>query len=452
MPTIRIHALLAGLVATSLLALGSLPAYAATTVIPKGQVGCAPGTVVAGPNKVVNGDFSIPAGDGPGVAPAAGFTSELPNVGPDTYPYDEEFVNGYAGGLSIISTGEFTVPDRSLVAGHPFLGDPSREVPATQHYLYTKPNEDINGVDIYADGYAVLWKQQNISLTIGTTYNFYAYFNNMLAPSEGDNNFIDPQIMLLVNGTPAGNTIVLPESPDQWVPVQFSFILSGGTAGTQAPVTLEIRDYAGVRTLPVGDDFAVTGISLKQCVSSLGVAFQSLMPTRNSNGTYDVPFIVTVRNYGVDPAPLQKLQLTSDLSATFAGVAAFQVVSILSTSSDPRLTVNAGFNGKTNKNLLSGTDSLGSGKTASIRFTVRFTPGTGPGAFGPFNGRVEASADAGDTGSGGGGGDVVVVRDTSSPGTNPDPNGNGSGKDPSEDVDTPIFIAPLRTHLPIIRR
>jgi hypothetical protein len=440
MPTIRIHALLAGFVATSLLVLGSLPVHAATTVISKGQVGCVPGTVVAGVNKVVNGDFSISAGDGPGIAPAASFTSELPNVGPDTYPYDES-----AGGFSIISTGTFTVTDRELVAGHPFLGDSSRDVPAAQHYLYTKPSNSM-----YADGYALLWKQQ-VTLTVGTTYNFYAYFNNMLTPSEGDNNFVDPRIKLLVNGTPTLNPIEVGETPDQWVPVQFSFILDG-TAGAQAPVTLEIRDYAGVRIVPGGDDFAVTGISLRQCVSSLGVAFQSQMPTRNSNGTYDVPFVVTVRNYGVDPAPLRSLQLTSDLSATFAGVAAFQVISIRSTSSDPRLTVNTGFNGKADKNLLTGTDSLGSGKTATLSFTVRFTPGTGPGAFGPFNGRVEAVADGGDTGSGGGGSDVVVVRDSSSPGTNPDPNGNGSGKDPSEDVDTPIYIAPLRMHLPIIRR
>jgi hypothetical protein len=434
--TKRTNILLIVLFALGLLSVGSLPTQGASlaAVISKGQQGCAFGTVVGGVNKVVNGDFGIPAGSGPGIAPAASFTSELPNVGSDTYPYDE-----LGGGLSIISTGTFTVTDRSLVAGHPFLGDPSRDVSPATHYLYTKPSNDT-----YLDGNALLWTQQ-VSLTVGRTYDFYAYFNNMLAPSEGDNNFIDPQIQLLVNGMPAGTDISLPEAPDVWVPVQFSFILDG-VAGTSTPVTLEIRDRAGTRSVYAGDDFAMTGISLRQCVSGLGVAFKNFLPKANSDGTYDVPFLVTAQNYGVDPAPLKNLQITCDLATIFAGVSSFQVVANQSPSADPKLTVNPGFNGSSDTNLLAGVDVLPSGKTGTISFTVRFRPGSGPNAAGPFSGKVVASADAGSPG------DPVIVVDTSTPGVNPDPNGNGNSKDPTEDGGTTIYIAPLRTALPLIRR
>jgi hypothetical protein len=406
-------------------------------------VGCAAGTVVGGSNKVVNGDFSILAGPGPGIAPAAGFASELPNVGTDAYPADNfgPYYPVVKGGLSIISTAVFTVANHSLVYGYRFPGDPVRDVPALDHYLYTKPHSNV-----YGDGYALLWRQQ-ASLTVGTTYNFFAYFNNMLTPSIGDNNFLKPQIQLLVDGTPAGATIPLPTAPDAWVPVQFSFILSGVT-GAQSTVVLEIRDYAGVRSVPAGDDFAMTGVNLKQCVSGLGVAFTSLMAIDNGNGTYDLPFVVTAKNYGVDALPLSNLQLIADLSLIANSVATFQIISLSSAS----LNVNSAFNGRTDTRLLSSApNSLASGATAQITFTARVKPRAGSNNTGPFNIQISASAQAGTEASGSGGQTPIIIEDISTPGFDPNPGGIGV-KDPVQDVPTPVYVVPLKVYLPLIQR
>ncbi|MBX0328819.1 hypothetical protein K2Z83_14160 [Oscillochloris sp. ZM17-4] len=398
------------------------------------------GTVVAGSNKVFNGDFSIPAGNGPEINPGAGFDSDLPNVGPDTYPYDE---NG--GGFSIISTGVFTVANRSLIYGRPFPGDPRRAVAASQPYFYTKPNKDRSGNDIYGTkGYALLWTQQ-VTLTIGTTYNFFAYFNNMLLPSVGDNNFVDPQIKLLVNDVPAGDSIFVPETPDEWVPVQFSFSLSG-EVGAQVPVTLQIRDYAAQRLTYAGDDFTMTGVNLKQCVSGLGVAFANLKPVDNGDGIYDIPFVVTLRNYGVDPLPITGVQVVADLSSIAQAVDTFHILNL----SSPSLSVNSGFNGVSDTKLLSSAlNVLHSGSTATITFTARIKLLPGSTIVGPFNIQVTASGQAGTEDSGSGGGVPIIVEDVSAPGLDPGP--DDDFKDPVQDTPTPVYITPMKIYIPMVQ-
>lgn len=436
----RYRIVLLGLLVVGLCALASSPARGAgglptaVTVEPKGQQGCAPGTVVAGQSKVVNGNFS--GGN-------VGFTSELPYVGANTYPADFS-----GGGFSII-TGDFSPGTPDYIFGRTFPGDPQRDVAASQTYFYSNPNKDINGQNIYhpdpvndpGKDYATLWTQTSVSLTVGTTYNFFAYFDNLIDPSIGAY-AADPKIELRVNGVPAGPPIVVTKSPDAWVSVQFSFTLDGAPSeiGTQTAVTLEIRDYANTTQ---GDDFAMTGINLKQCVSGLGIALTNLLPTSNGDGSYDIPFIVTLKNYGGDPLPLSQLQVTADLAGTFIPpqVQSFQVMSISSTS----LTVNQAFNGDTDKNLLSGSDVLSSQATATITFTVRVRPGTGPGNIGPFNLQLQATAGAGDAGS-------VQVTDVSVPGLDPDPNHDQQVKDPSEDTPTPVYLVPFVNEIPFVAR
>lgn len=443
-----------GLLVAGLLGLASLPARGATasngqptgapTVDPKGQQGCAVGTVVAGTSKVVNGDFSIPAGPGSGIDPAAGFTSELPNRGPDTYPDDFS-----GGGFSII-TGDFSPADPNYIFGRVFSGDPQRDVAASDTYFYSNPNKDINGHDVYhpqsnpTKDYAVLWTQTDVSLTVGTTYNFFAYFDNLVDPSLG-NYGADPKIELRVNGVSAGEPITVSKSPDEWVPVQFSFTLIGETqdVGTQSLVTLQIRDRANTIE---GDDFAMTGINLKQCVSGLGVALSNRLSIDNGDGTYDIPFVVTLKNYGVDQLALSKLQVTANLASTFSApkILSFQVRSIRSAS----LTVNPGFNGASDQELLSGDiNTLQSQTTATIEFMVRIRPGTEEGSLGPFDFQIRATADAGTESTG-----TIEVTDVSVPGLDPDPNDDREVKDPSEDKPTPIYIAPFTDYLPLVRR
>ena len=53
------------------------------------------------------------------------------------------------------------------------------------------------------------------------------------------------------------------------------------------------------------------------------------------------------------------------------------------------LTVNAGFDGSADRNLLAGTDSLAPATTATITFTLRFDPN---GLTGPFDNTADGSA------------------------------------------------------------
>ena len=411
------HLLLLILVLAGLTLSGARPTQAAIT--PKGQQGCAPGTVVGGENKVKNGDFS---------QGSALFESQLPDRGTGTggtgiYPDD-----GGGGGFSI-QTGPKTYFGGQIV-GRAFPGDPQREVPAVQTYFYSNPNRDKNGDLLYGPGTpgrALLWRQIVTGLSQNTTYNFFAYFDNLLVP---DGNGVDPKIELRVDGIVAGPAISVDKTPDQWIPIQYSFATGAG----QTTATLEIYDLADSI---IGDDFGMTQISLKQCVTGVGSAKYAYPVNRNSDGSYRVEYLFTIRNLGVDPLPLTNLQVSDNLASTFAAASSFSVVSLTS----PTLAVNPAFNGKTDINLLKGTDSLAAGQQATINLRLRVVAGTGSGGKGPFLNSALTTAKAG----------PIEVRDGSAPGTVPDPNGNGDPKEGSEDKPTPVDFE-AKIFLPLIRK
>jgi hypothetical protein len=382
----------------------------AQQIVPHGQRGCAPGTVVGGPNLVANGDFAIDPGPGPSIDPAAGFFSALQNRGRNTYPSD-----GLGGGFSI-QEGERIYDagtgDPDLILGRPFGGDEQRDIPASQTYFYSNPVWPEGAVEI------LLWRQ-TVAVAPGVTYNFFAYFDNLL---NAELDHTDPVLELRVDGTVAGPAVVVPETPDAWVPVQFSFTTGAG----QTEVVLEIYDLAGDQ---VGDDFAMTQVTLKQCVSGLGVAKDVEPAVNNGDGTYDIEYQITLRNYGVDPAPMTELQVSDDLSQTFAAAAGFSVVRLESAT----LAVNPSFNGVSDKRLLAGTSELGSQQTATITLVVRVAPGEGPGGEGPFSNSVTASAKVGG----------IEVTDRSTPGVNPDPDLSGDPKEEGENEPTPVSLKQL---------
>lgn len=379
-------------------------------ITPLGQRGCAQGTVVGGANLVFNGDFAIDPGPGPSVDPAAGFTSAIVNRGPNTHPSD-----GGGGGFSV-QTGPQTYLG-GLVVGKPFPGDLQRDVPATQTYFYSNP--------FWPDGVSevLLWSQE-VSVVGSTTYNFFAFFDNLIIPAF-DN--ADPVIELRVDNVAAGPPVVVPESPDQWIPVQFAFT----TAPNQTKVRLAIYDLAQDY---VGDDFAMTQISLRQCVSGIGIAKLGTPLGANRDGSYGVEYLFTLRSYGVDPEPLRSVQVTDSLAQTFAGAADFKVASVTS----PSLVVNPLYDGKSNLEILAAGNQLAAQQSATIRLRVDVWPGPGPGGAGPFANSAQVSARAGN----------LDVLDLSVSGTDPDPFGNGNPKEANEptvlSLRSPVYL-PLLT-------
>ncbi|HEY9858790.1 MAG TPA: hypothetical protein V6D16_04730 [Candidatus Obscuribacterales bacterium] len=405
---------------------------------------CPVGTILSSDNLVFNGNYNILGGGfEPNINPDAGFTSDLPYRGDGVYP-DDAGNNGPPGsegekprgGISI-QTGPITYANGVVTSNQAtpvFPGDPENGAPASNTFLYSNPNEDLQGREISPTpgpgrfSNPTIW-QQTVTVTPNTTYNFIAYFDNLLS-AMADPNAADPQIQLQIRrgntASDLGPQIAVPRSvPNglggEWLPVQFSFT----TLPTDTSITLAIVDRANTVN---GDDFGHTAIGLRQCISNVGIAKQAGTAVSNPDGTFTVPYSLTVRNYGVDA--ITNVQVTDDLAATFANAAGFAVSGVQS----PTLSVNPNFNGSSDRNILAPGNTLAAtgqpGDTATITFNVTITPGAGPQGFGPFDNSAIVTGNVGS----------ATVQDISDAGTNPDPNSNDNPNEPGENDPTSVTL------------
>lgn len=213
-------------------------------------------------NLIANGNFSISAGNGPGVSPAAGFESDLPNRGPNVYP-DDDGLNGatkiYTGGFSLQSGNHYYGPAAypDAMYAQVFPGDPSRGVPPSNTYFYSNPNQRVSQPPGTVDTFSgVLWRQNITGLQPNTTYDFSGYFDNVLRPTTPG---AEPRIQLRANGDPLMDAISIPRLPDEYQRISLVFT----TGSSQTSVTLDIYDYANDIN---GDDFAMTALALRRCI------------------------------------------------------------------------------------------------------------------------------------------------------------------------------------------
>lgn len=156
----------------------------------------------------------------------------------------------------------------------------------------------------------------------------------------------------------------------------------------------------------------------------IGVAKRLVSALRDQAGPQivNVTFEIRVENMG--NVPLSNVQVTEDLAATFVGVPSFTVTSLQSAT----FTVNPGFNGAGDTNLLTGGDSLAVGASGTITLVVRVDSG---GLRGPFYNQVTA------TGTSPGN---ETVTDDSQDGTDTDPDDDG---DPTDNGDPTIVTLPI---------
>lgn len=192
-----------------------------------------------------------------------------------------------------------------------------------------------------------------------------------------------------------------------------------GTSPGGNPVSDESTDDPNLNPDPDDDgdptnNNTTTSVTFPE-TPRVGVAKQAGTITNNGDGTYTVPYTLTVQNYG--DVTITNIQVQENLNTTFGGSPFTVVANSLTTSNT--LAVNPNFNGNANTNLLAGTDSLAVGASATVQFEVTVTPGNN---LGPYNNSATASA----TGPGG-----TPVTDVSTDGTNPDPDGDG---DPSNNT------------------
>ena len=153
-------------------------------------------------------------------------------------------------------------------------------------------------------------------------------------------------------------------------------------------------------------------------------------PTGNGDGTYTLTYRLRVANAG--ETRLDGVQVTDDLTDTFAGARSFRVDAV--TSAD--LTVNAGYTGRPSGSirLLSGEDSLDVFERGDIEVTVTVDPGRD---LGPY----ENTAFASGTSPGG-----QNVDDHSDSGTDADP----TNPNPDEPGDTGGTDDPVPVQFPPI--
>lgn len=159
---------------------------------------------------------------------------------------------------------------------------------------------------------------------------------------------------------------------------------------------------------------------------SIGVAKALTSVTTVAADVFDVAFSFTLTNLS-DSQPANFIQLTDNLAETFPG--AELAITEAPAISGELSTPNPGFDGSTDTELLSGSESLAPSASAQVTFTVRVS-----GVTGAFTN--QALLTAADTEGG-----EPVARDLSDDGTEPDSNGNGRADDPDEDDPTPITLA-----------
>ncbi len=157
----------------------------------------------------------------------------------------------------------------------------------------------------------------------------------------------------------------------------------------------------------------------------LGISKAGVLSDKLSDNSYDITYIVKVKNFGNDS--LKFVQVKDSINKTIPLPASFTIKNA-PTTTGTLLTVNPSFNGVTDINLLSGLNTLAPGDIDSIRFTINVKPDTVT-VF-----RNTAMGYAANQFS-------TATRDSSQTGYNPDVNGNGNPNEVS-DSDPTVIILP----------
>jgi gliding motility-associated-like protein len=158
--------------------------------------------------------------------------------------------------------------------------------------------------------------------------------------------------------------------------------------------------------------------------SRIGIAKAAVVSPMLPDNTYDVTYIVTVKNFGNDT--LKAVQVRDSLFAKTVPLPAQYTIKTAPSITGTLLTANTVFNGNSDINLLAGTDNLAPGASDTIRFTINIKTDTVT-VF-----RNSATAFASNQFS------TAIVRDTSQTGYNPDPNNDGN---PNE-MDPTVIVLP----------
>jgi uncharacterized protein YjdB len=146
------------------------------------------------------------------------------------------------------------------------------------------------------------------------------------------------------------------------------------------------------------------------------------LPVNNEDGSYDFTYTIFVENLSL--LGLHNLQVVENLDSTFVGSTSYTIRGVRST----HFMLNSSFDGSSNRNLLTGTNTLAPLGTGYIYLDIRLVPGTKRGPY-LNHAIVSAISPAG-----------VTKIDYSQNGTLTDPDNDGDPTNNNEP--TPLLFCP----------
>jgi gliding motility-associated-like protein len=150
------------------------------------------------------------------------------------------------------------------------------------------------------------------------------------------------------------------------------------------PLTILTTDELGGTTSSLVT-LVIDPISPSSLVTTaLGLGVENLEDSRIDQCTSQLSFVLHLKNFS--DSRLENLQVTSDLPSEMPSADIFEIASLFSNSG---LAVNEAYDGKSNTNLLLGTDFLDPDESATIEYSLNVTPN---GFEGEYIHRIWATA------------------------------------------------------------
>ncbi len=217
----------------------------------------------------------------------------------------------------------------------------------------------------------------------------------------------------------------VPTTPRNNTATASTSLTAGGTPLTTDDSTISANDpVTGNPTTAPSPSDTPSPTPVTFTPQRLGVVKASSGATRINVTTYTVPYSVQVTNLGTVQAT--NAQISDNLTSTFGAGATITITSAPNVSSGT-CTANAAFNGTSNTNLLSGSDTIAVGASCTIRFTVQVV--YADAASVPSNTNNTATATTSLTPNG--------PPISSTPSTTRTPNPSGDPTTPPTTTDTP---------------
>ncbi len=255
-------------------------------------------------------------------------------------------------------------------------------------------------------------KSAGSALTVDNTFD-----------GKGKSQMLDAGNSSLAVGATDTLTIYVRVKPNGSMGPYYSSVTATGQMGTKAVMDVS---NSGYDTNPVGSK--PTGVRFDS-PDLIGIAKMAGTPQEITNGVFDVPYTIMVKNLGQND--LTMIQVEDDLSKTFGNGAVIVPGTVLVTATTG-LTINPAYTGTGDniKLLDESASTLAKGAVGDIMLLVRVD----------VNAATTTTFNNVALGMGMGGGGVMVM-DSSTSGENPDPDND---LDPTNDSDpTPIVLNSL---------